>query len=164
MLYIHTVQNNYTSLLAFKTPACFYKCKPTCTSKHKQLAATPLFKNSEHAPAAEINSGAACPARTGRVDAKALSKTNHLAATPLLGTGDLICPTTWGVTWVLEGNAGRTCGGSRDTELANDPDMRSETARPNISLKRLGDRAFWEINGGNGNAQHQRRRFESGNC
>jgi len=28
---------------------------------------------------------------------------------------------------VLEGNAGRTCGGSRDTELANDPDMRSET-------------------------------------
>lgn len=28
---------------------------------------------------------------------------------------------------MLEGNAGETCGGSRDTELANDPDMRGET-------------------------------------
>lgn len=56
------------------------------------------------------------------------TKPNYLAATPLLGTGDLIRPAALGVTEVLEGNAGRTCGGSRGTELANDPDMRSEMA------------------------------------
>ena len=35
---------------------------------------------------------------------------------------------------------------TRDTELENDPDKRSETARPNISLMHLVARVHWENN------------------
>ena len=45
---------------------------------------------------------------------------------------------------MLEGNAGRTCGGSRDTELANDPEMRSETETPDF-LDALLTRGIREI-------------------
>lgn len=56
---------------------------------------------------------------------------------------------------MLERNAGRTCGGSRDTELANDPDMRSETAIRKVSLSSLLARAAWD--------NHRRYTDEKGN-
>ena len=51
---------------------------------------------------------------------------------------------------------------TRDTELANDPDKRSETARPNISLMQLGDRLHWEMDVTCAFRDQERHRSQSG--
>ena len=102
-----------------------------------------LFKNSEHDPAAEITAGP--PVRQGQ-GGPMQRLCQKLTIGRYASTGDRRSDLTYrhGSDFGAGRKRRENLRQTRDTELENDPDKRSETARPNISLMHLVTRVHWE--------------------